>query len=199
MADYYQVILRSIVSFCLLLIGSRILGKQTLSQMTIFDFIASITMGGIAANVAFNTNIKTRLVVLSLSIFIAVIFLTAFISLKSRKGRKFFAGDPTIIIQNGKILEKNMSKMRYTLDYLNKQDIMTFFVPEKRLPIELIMDGTVINDNLKQNNLTLSWLQSELDKRKVRINDVMYAVLAANQHLYIDTFNDYLHSPIDKE
>ena len=58
MPDYFEVILRSIASFGLLLIGTRILGKQTISQMTIFDFVASISLGAIAANVAFNTSIN---------------------------------------------------------------------------------------------------------------------------------------------
>lgn len=49
------------------------------------------------------------------------IFTIALISSKSRKYRNFFAGDPTIVIENGQILEKNMNKMRYTLDYLNQQ------------------------------------------------------------------------------
>ena len=31
------------------------------------------------------------------------------------------AGKPTLVIQNGKILEGNMKGMRYTLDYLNQQ------------------------------------------------------------------------------
>ncbi|MED3963001.1 DUF421 domain-containing protein [Niallia taxi] len=31
------------------------------------------------------------------------------------------SGDPTVVIQSGKILEDNMKKMRYTIDYLNQQ------------------------------------------------------------------------------
>ncbi|MGQ4668092.1 DUF421 domain-containing protein [Metabacillus halosaccharovorans] len=236
MAEHYEVILRSITSFILLLIGARILGKQTISQMTMFDFIASISMGAIAANLAFNTSIKVHHTILAYSIFVAVIFFIALISLKNRKGRKFFAGDPTIVIQNGKILERNMNKMRYTLDYLNqqlrekdtfnieevlfaivetngtltvlkkpqfrnvtRQDLSVAAAPEQRLPIELIMDGEIIKENLEQNNLTQNWLQLELEKRKLTKNDVVYAVLAANGNMYVDTFKDHIHSPIDQE
>lgn len=160
----------------------------------------------------------------------------ALISLKNSKGRKFLAGDPTIVMQNGKILEGNMNKMRYTLDYLNqqlrerdifnieevlfaivetngtltvlkkpqfrnvtKQDLMIPVMPEQKLPIELIMDGEIIKENLEQNNITFSWLESELIKRNLLKHDVVYAVLAANGNLYVDTFRDYIHSPIDKE
>ena len=236
MSESFGVILRSIASFGLLLIGTRIVGKQTISQMTIFDFVAAISLGSIAANFAFNTSIKVHHFIIALVIYVIIIFTIALISLKSRKGRKFLAGDPTIVIQNGKILEKNMNKMRYTLDYLNqqlrekdvfnieevlfaivetngtltvlkkpqfrnvtRQDLMIPITPEFNLPIELIMDGEVIKENLEQNNLTESWLRSELKKRNLVQHDVLYAVLSGNGNMYVDTYENHIHSPIDKE
>lgn len=236
MPEHIEVILRSITSFSLLLVGTKILGKQTISQMTMFDFVATISLGAISANLAFNTSIKVHHTIIAFTIYIAIIFLMALISLKNSKGRKFLAGDPTIVMQNGKILEGNMNKMRYTLDYLNqqlrerdifnieevlfatvetngtltvlkkpqfrnvtKQDLMIPVMPEQKLPIELIMDGEIIKENLEQNNITFSWLESELIKRNLLKHDVVYAVLAANGNLYVDTFRDHIHSPIDKE
>ena len=236
MPEHIQVVLRTITSFSLLLIGARILGKQTISQMTIFDFVAAISLGAISANLAFNTSIKAHHTIIAFSIYVAIIFLIAFISMKNRKGRKFLAGDPTIVIQNGKILEKNMKKMRYTLDYLNqqlrerdifnieavlfaiveingtltvlkkpqfrnvtKQDLMLAIKPEQKLPIELIMDGEIIKENLEENDITISWLESELKKRNLLKRDVVYAVLAANGSMYVDTYRDHIHSPIDQE
>lgn len=236
MSENFEVILRSIASFGLLLIGTRILGKQTISQMTMFDFVASISLGAISANLAFNTSIKVHHIIIALVIYFIIIFTIAVISLKSRKSRKFLAGDPTIVIQNGKILEKNMNKMRYTLDYLNqqlrekdvfnieevlfaivetngtlmvlkkpqfrnvtRQDLMIPITPEFKLPIELIMDGEVIKENLEQNNLTESWLYSELKKRNLVQHDVLYAVLSGNGNMYVDTYENHIHAPIDKE
>lgn len=236
MPEYIEVILRSLLAFILLLLCTRMLGKQTISQMTTFDFTTVITLGAIAANLAFNTSMKVYQTIISLLIFVATSLLIALLSLKSRKARKFLAGDPTIVIQNGKILDKNMKKMRYTLDYLNqqlreknvfyieevlfaivetngtltvlkkppfrnvtKQDMMVPVMPEYRLPIELIMDGEVIKENLRQNNLTLSWLQSELAKRQLETKDIVYAVLSANGNMYVDTYKDNIHSPVDQE
>ncbi|MGG1595590.1 DUF421 domain-containing protein [Terribacillus saccharophilus] len=121
MPTHIEVILRSLLAFSLLLIGSRILGKQTISQMTIFDFITSISMGAIAANLAFNINVPVHHSLIAYAIFVLVSYLAALSSLKSKNARKFLAGDPTLLIQDGKILEKNMNKLRYTLDNLNQQ------------------------------------------------------------------------------
>ncbi len=82
---------------------------------------------------------------------------------------------------------------------VTRQDFMVAVLPEQRLRIELIMDSEIIKENLEQNNLTNSWLQSELKKRNLTQNDVVYAVLAANGNVYIDTYSDHIHSPIDKE
>lgn len=121
MSDYIEIVLRPIAAFVILMIAARILGKQTIAQMTYFDFIAAITIGAMTANLSFNTSLKSHHLLISFIVFTSVIFLTAYISLKSRRARKFLAGDPTVIIQNGKILEHNMRKMRYSLDYLNQE------------------------------------------------------------------------------
>ncbi|WP_411334213.1 DUF421 domain-containing protein [Metabacillus indicus] len=236
MPEHVEVILRSFLAFGLLLIGARVLGKRTISQMTIFDFIASISMGAIAANLAFNTSIEAHNIVLAYCMFVMIIFFIAVFSLKSRKNRKFFAGDPTVVIQNGKILEHNMKKMRYTLDYLNQQlrekdvfdiqevlyaileingtltvlkkpqyryvtrkDLQLPSEKEARPPIEIIMDGEVMAENLKENGLTEGWLDGELSKRGLSREGVMYAVLAPNGSLYIDTSEDHILHPFDKE
>lgn len=231
-----EVVIRTVASVGLLLIAERVLGKQTISQMTIFDFIAAITLGAIAAGLAYNTKIQPHNMAISFSIFVLTIFLISFLAIKNRKLRKFFAGDPTVLIQNGKILESNMRKMRYTLDYLNqqlrekeifnieevlfailetngqltvlrkpqfryvtKQDLMIEVNSENKLPIELIMDGKIIENNLMQNHLTESWLFEELQKRDVTVKDIVYAVLLGNGHIYVDQYKDHISVPIDKE
>jgi uncharacterized membrane protein YcaP (DUF421 family) len=71
--------------------------------------------------------------------------------------------------------------------------------PESWLPIELIMDGQIIYKNLKENKLTKEWLVQELIKRNLQEGDVLYAVFGSNGQLYIDTYNDFIQSPVDKE
>ncbi|MDM5316198.1 DUF421 domain-containing protein [Fictibacillus sp. b24] len=235
MNTYIDVVVRTIVAFIALYVAARILGKHTVSRMTIFDFIAVVTLGSVTANLSFALEIKARYIFFSLFIFVVLIYLSAFLSLKSKRARKFVAGDPTVVIENGKILEHNMKKMRYTLDYLNQQlrqkDIfsvdevdyalvenngllsvkkkeqhlnvtrkdLNMYKPEVKLPIELIMDGEILLNNLKENNISKDWLQTELTKRSLSTQNVVYALLTSNDKLYIDTHNDQLKSPLDVE
>lgn len=71
--------------------------------------------------------------------------------------------------------------------------------PDFNLPIELIMDGEVMKQNLDQNNLTEQWLHSELKQRNLVQSNVLYAVLSDNGNMYSDTYENHIQSPIDKE
>ncbi|RZT22639.1 uncharacterized membrane protein YcaP (DUF421 family) [Fictibacillus sp. BK138] len=235
MNPYVEVIMRSIIAFTSLFVAARILGKQTVSRMTIFDFIAVVTLGSVSANLAFAMEIETRYIFIAFTIFVILIYLSAFFSLKSEKARKIVAGDPSVVIENGKILEHNMKKMRYTLDYLNQQlrqkDIFSIdevhyalvenngllsvkkkeqhlnvtrkdlkiYKSEIKLPVELIMDGEILQDNLTENNISIDWLQEELKSRKLTVGEVVYALLTSSNQLYIDIHDDGLQSPLDVE
>lgn len=63
------------------------------------------------------------------------------------------------------------------------------------IPTELIVDGVVIEQNLKQVNLDQKWLKQEL--AKLGLTDpkqVMYGALDTSGKLYVDTYHDRLGS-----
>jgi uncharacterized membrane protein YcaP (DUF421 family) len=121
MNEIMDVLLRTLAAFVLIMIIARVLGKQTISQMTYHDFVAAITLGAITGNLAFNTKLNHWNIIASLFLFSGIAFLFTFISLKSRKSRKWLSGKPTIVIENGKILENNLMKLHLTLDTLNQE------------------------------------------------------------------------------
>jgi len=115
-----EVILRTLSAFVFLTCIAHILGKQTISQMTFHDYIASITIGSIVGNLTFNTSIRFSNFITALVIFSSIIFVVTLVSLKNRNARALFNGEPTVVIENGKILEKNLEKLKFTLDSLNQ-------------------------------------------------------------------------------
>ncbi len=82
---------------------------------------------------------------------------------------------------------------------VTRQDLMIAVHRENRLPIELIMDGEIIENNVKQNRLTESWLLAELKKRDIKVEETVYAVLLGNGEIYVDQYKDHISVPIDKE
>ncbi len=118
MAGAWMIFLQTVLSFIVLLILTRILGKQQVSQLTFYEYLNGITFGSIAANMA---TIEPERVPDHLIGMITYGFLTlavSWLAVKNRKFRKAVAGEPVIVIQDGCILESNMRKMNLDLDEL---------------------------------------------------------------------------------
>ncbi|UJF35673.1 DUF421 domain-containing protein [Paenibacillus hexagrammi] len=120
MSEHLLILVRSIAAFVLLLVITRLIGKQTLSNMNIHEFVTAIILGAISANFAFNDKIDTSHLLISLSVFTITSWIISIATLKSRKTEKWLFGKPAVLIENGKLLEHNMKKNKYTLDSLNE-------------------------------------------------------------------------------
>jgi len=68
---------------------------------------------------------------------------------------------------------------------LTKSD-MNIHLPDPILPVELIMDGEIIEENLKKQNLTHTWLEEQLSARNIKsASHVMYGVMDSKGQLFI--------------
>lgn len=115
------IVFRVFLALLFLFIATKLLTKRSLANLTYFDYIATTTLGTIAGNLAFNIKINILVFILSITLITLIIMLISYISLKYKPLCKFLAGEPTILIQNGKILEYNLSKLNYSYNYLNQQ------------------------------------------------------------------------------
>lgn len=88
--------------------------------MNYFDFVIAIILGTIAG--AFVVNQVKGMWVLAAPVVITLATLgTGFLSLRSLAARKILEGEPVVVVHNGKVMENNMLKLRYSLDDLEMQ------------------------------------------------------------------------------
>lgn len=111
-----DIAFRSIVSIFLLFIFTKITGKKQISHLTFFDYIAGISIGSIAAQFAIDDTVPFIHGVVALITYSVVPVIMSYISLKSIKGRRILGDTPTILVQNGKIIEKNLRKSKFTVN-----------------------------------------------------------------------------------
>ncbi|PAB57831.1 YetF domain-containing protein [Anaeromicrobium sediminis] len=116
---YLEIIIQTFLAFFSILFITRLLGRQQVSQLAFHDYINGITFGSIAATLATDLENRTMQHFLGLILFGILTWLISSISLKNRSFRKVVEGEPVLIIQNGKILEKNLKRVRYNIDELN--------------------------------------------------------------------------------
>ncbi|MCM3116452.1 DUF421 domain-containing protein [Neobacillus sp. MER 74] len=120
MSETVEIIIRTFTSFILLWVFVLVLGKQTIAHKTYHLYIASITMGTIAGNLAFNIKIRFLYFIIAMILLGTVVFILNQVALRNPRLRKWIAGEPAILIQNGEILGESMERMHYSLDSLQQ-------------------------------------------------------------------------------
>lgn len=116
--EWTLVILRSVFILIILFAITKWLGKRQISQLSFFEYIAGMTIGDIAAQVSTGLDSKFFHGVFAILIFAVVPFFTGILSLKNKTARDFFEGKSTVLIKDGKVLEDNLNKEKYTSDEL---------------------------------------------------------------------------------
>lgn len=236
MLGFIEVLIQTLLAFSGIFLYARILGKQQVAQLSVFEYITGITFGSIAANMAVQTGPgETFYHFLGLTTFFLLTYSMNHFVLLSRPARKLMVGEPAVVIHRGKIMENNMKVNNYTLDELMMQlrnkgyfDIakveyailetngelsvlpksqfrpvtpvdLNIPTPYEGIMSEIIMDGEVIYQNLKQNNKDDTWLLEELRQLGVKdLNEVAFAGLSSDGILHVDLVRDHLgDSPTD--
>lgn len=129
--EFVMVVLRTSLAFLALLALAKILGKKQISQLSFFDYISGIFIGVVAAGFAANI-ISITAGITSIILWSLFMLGKSYVVSTSVPARKLIDEQATILIQNGKILEQNMTKIQYSLpDLLMQLRINGVFEPDK--------------------------------------------------------------------
>lgn len=205
---YFIILFRSIFFYTLITIIYRIMGKREIGELSIMDFIVSIFITDMV--VMSIENYKESILISLIPIFILTLIQMSFsyLSLKSKNIKNVVDGKPSVIINKGKVNFEEMSKQRYNIDDLLSQlressvkslDEVDYAILEtngklsifltqddkkRTYPLPLILDGNIEIETLKQIGKNKFWLDKELKKQGIRLEDIFYCFYR-NKKLYI--------------
>ena len=126
--DFVKVFFMSIGSIIALFISTKVIGNKQMSELSMFDYINGITIGSIAAEMATALENDFYYPLMAIAIYTIVIWLISIISEKSLKSRRIFAGRSIILMENGKLFEKNLRTSKIDInDFLAQCRINGYF------------------------------------------------------------------------
>lgn len=206
---YFIVLYRSVFFYFIVTILYRIMGKREIGELSIMDFIVSLFIAELVAISIenYNTSIFMSLIpVLSLSL---VQIGLSYLSIKSKKIRDIIDGNPSVIIENGKVNFKEMKRQRYNIedllmqlrdnsiksiseiDYavLETNGKLSIFQKDNShdYPLPLILNGIVDMNTLKKINKNEIWLDKELEKLNLERENIFYCFYENNNLYVIET------------
>lgn len=133
--DILKIISLSFGSLVILFILTKLMGNREMSQLTMFDYIVSITIGSIAAEMATSLENNFMEPVVAMIVYGLVTLFISYITCRSLNLRRFFSGKSRILFDNGKLYRKNFKSAKLDLNeflmecringYFNLSDIQT--------------------------------------------------------------------------
>lgn len=115
------IFFRTLILYILVVIVMRMMGKRQIGQLQPFEFVITIMLAEIAAVPMENTGIPLINGVIPILALLLVQTMFSFILLKSERMRGIICGKPSILINGGKIVEKELEKQSYNLNDLMEQ------------------------------------------------------------------------------
>lgn len=116
--EVFDTIARALISLTALFLVTKLLGKKQVSQLSLFDYVIGISIGNFAAEMTINMDSQYANGLTAIIVFGLIAYLVSYITMKSIVLRRFFIGTPTILIQNGKLIEKNLKKVKFDINDL---------------------------------------------------------------------------------
>lgn len=151
---------RAIFSLVILFLVTRMIGKKQVSELSLFDYVISISIGNFAAEMTMNLDSQVLSGAISVVIFGLIAMIVSIITMKSIILRRFFIGTPTILIQDGKFIYKNLKRVKIDInDFLETARVAGYF------------DMSEIKYALMEVNGKISFMPKE-EYAPVKINDM---------------------------
>ncbi|SOC40836.1 DUF421 domain-containing protein [Ureibacillus acetophenoni] len=152
----------------------RIAGRKTISQMTLAETVIMIGIGSLLIQPIAGEDIWTTILVGG--VLVGTLLVMEFMQLKSDTFEKLITGKAKVVIENGNLNEKNLKKLRLTVDQLEMKlrqynvsklsDVKwATLEPNGQLGFELIQDAQPVTkkdfEEFKQIMLNLSLSHSQ--------------------------------------
>ena len=109
-------VVRSIVLYLIIVIGIRLLGKHQVSELEPAEFVLALIIADVASVPMQDYGIPLLMGVIPIIVLLCLSMILSVLTLKNLKIRALLAGVPSILIQNGKMDQKELRRTRMTLD-----------------------------------------------------------------------------------
>jgi len=186
----FDVFWKTVVLYIVLVATVRLMGKRQIGQLEPAEFVVAMALADLATLPMQNMPLHTGIIPMA-----TVLLLekgSAYLSMWSVGFRKLLCGKPVILMENGKMLQGNMRKTKVTLDeltgHLREKDVLdlstvryailetsgnlsVFLQEDGALPITIISDGKLLEDNLKKSGRDQNWVKKTLRDCGARVEE----------------------------
>jgi uncharacterized membrane protein YcaP (DUF421 family) len=111
-----DIALRATALYAFILLVTRVIGRRELSSLSPFDLILLIVLGDAVQQGLTQDDYSVTGALIAVATIASLQVLTSWLGFRSDRARKVFEGLPIVLVEDGKIVEKNLKRERMTPD-----------------------------------------------------------------------------------
>ena len=112
------VLIRACILYVIITFSLRLMGKRQLGELQPSELVVTILISNIAAIPVEDSSVPMLMGVVPILTLVSLDVIVSAIMLKFPKFRKLIIGSPRVIMSEGVIMQKEMKRLRYTVDDL---------------------------------------------------------------------------------
>ena len=122
-------IVRTLILYIFIIAALRLMGKRQISDMQPSELVVTLVVSDIASLPMQNTSQPLLSGMIPVMVLVGLEILTSVLMMKSRTVRKLVCGNPVVVIEDGKLLQKQMKRLRMTnsdlMEQLRQQNVFS--------------------------------------------------------------------------
>ena len=206
-------ILRIFILYVLATAAVRIMGKRQIGELQPSELVITILLSEIAAIPMQDTDIPLLNSVVAVLLLVAFEIISSVISMKSRGARRLLEGNAVTVIRDGKIDQKEIKRLRYTVDdlltALRQKDVFDIstvgyavletngklsvipkadkapLTPDPGMPCLVVSDGKVIREHYDDCSMNDRELKRLLRAKGLTVEDVLIMTVDRDKNAVI--------------
>ena len=116
-----DIVLRAAFAFAFIFFLTRIVGRRELSSLEPFDLIMLIVLGDLVQQGVTQSDYSITGLVLAAGTIALMQVLVSYLNFRFRRLRPLLEGEPIVLVENGRVLERNLARERLTREEVLEQ------------------------------------------------------------------------------
>lgn len=112
---------RTIILYLLIIVGIRLMGKRQVGELEPSELVMALIIADLAAVPMQDFGIPLLSGIIPIFTLLAITMIISVLTMKNIKFRALICGRPSIIVENGKLHQREMLKNRFTVDELMEE------------------------------------------------------------------------------
>ena len=197
-------VIRTIIIYIFIIVALRVTGKRQIGELQPIELVVTLLISDLAVIPMQENGVPLISGLIPIAVLVALELILSTLMMKSNGISMLISGHPVTIIQNGKVLQKELRRLRIGLDDLTEtlrqqgifdiRDVQYAVVEtdgkvsvyqktktgKQVAAVPVINDGQPVEWGLKFCGLSRQWLTDTLKKKKLDIREVLLMTSDSN-------------------